>query len=85
MTWAVYSLYGLMGLSLYRLFAGPSLYDRLIAVHLVSAEAILLLCVHAIRAGRPFYLDVAMLAALLSFVETIAFARMRPRRRGEKA
>ncbi len=76
------ALFALMALSLYRLFVGPSLYDRLVALHLVSAEIVLLLCVHAVQAGRAFYLDVAMIYALLSFVETIAFARLRPPPRG---
>ena len=85
MTWAVHALYALIVLSLYRLLAGPTIYDRLVSLQLVSAEVVLLLCIHAIRSERPFYLDVAMLYALLSFVETIAFARLRRRRRGEAA
>jgi len=78
MNGVILALYALMALSLHRLFAGPSLYDRLVATHLVSAVIVLLLCVHAVEAGRAFYLDVAMIYALLSFAETIAFARLRP-------
>ena len=81
----IYALYGLMALSCYRLFVGPSLFDRLVSMHLVSAEVVLLLCVHAVRYERAFYLDVAMVYALLSFGETIAFARLRPAPRREAA
>ncbi len=81
MIWSARFLYGLLVLSLYRLFAGPTLYDRLIALHLVSAQIVLLLSLHAIRDGRAFYLDVAMIYALLSFTETIAFSRLRPPKR----
>ena len=83
MSWDIQILYALMALSLYRLFAGPTLFDRLVAMHLVSAEIILLLCIHAVRYGRGFYLDVAMIYALLSFAETIAFVRLgTPPRKG---
>ena len=81
----VYALYALIGLSLFRLAVGPTLYDRLAALHLISALVVLLLCVHAIRLNLPFYLDVALIYALLSFGETVAFARLRPRPAAEEA
>lgn len=82
MSFAVYCLYGLMALSLFRLFAGPTIYDRLVSMNLVSAQIISLMSVHAVEQGRSFYLDVAMIYALLSFAETIAFVRFyRPRGR----
>lgn len=82
MTMAVGIVCGLMALSLYRLFAGPTVFDRLMAMNLVSAQIILLMCFHAVEQGRSFYLDVAMIYALLSFAETIAFVRFyRPRRK----
>jgi len=80
MTGIGYALYAFMALSLVRLFVGPTFYDRLVALHLVSAQIILLMCLQAVRIGRAFYADVAMLYALLSFVETIAFVRFGSRR-----
>lgn len=85
MTAIATALHALIALSLYRLLVGPTLYDRLVAMHLVSAAVVLLLCLHAVEVGRPFYLDVAMIYALLSFAETIAFARLRPPSRGEES
>lgn len=84
MTGISYALYAFMALSLLRLVMGPTFYDRLLALHLVSAQIILLMCLHAVRYGRAFYADVAMLYALLSFVETIAFVRF-GRRTSRKA
>ena len=80
MTWIPYILYVFIALSLVRLVKGPTIYDRLLALHLVSAQIILLMCLHAVTYNRAYYADVAMLYALLSFVETIAFVRFsRPR------
>jgi len=86
MNWATYILYFFMAASLYRLLRGPSVYDRLLAFNLVSAQVILLMCFHAIRHERSYYLDVAMIYTLLSFAETIAFVRFyRPTSRKEPA
>jgi multicomponent Na+:H+ antiporter subunit F len=86
MSWAIYTLYLFMAASLYRLVRGPTVYDRLLAFNLVSAQLILLMCFHAIRHDRSYYLDVAMIYTLLSFAETIAFVRFyRPNPRRESA
>ncbi len=85
MTLMAYMLYVFMALSLVRLAIGPTFYDRLLALHLVSAQIILLMCLHAVRHGMAFYADVAMLYALLSFVETIAFVRFQRRTPGRAA
>ncbi|MCX7819557.1 MAG: monovalent cation/H+ antiporter complex subunit F [Kiritimatiellae bacterium] len=63
-------------LSLVRMFAGPTLWDRVISLQLVSVHVVLAMCLFAVEHGRPFYLDVAAVYALLSFAETVAFARL---------
>ncbi|MDZ4198459.1 MAG: monovalent cation/H+ antiporter complex subunit F [Kiritimatiellia bacterium] len=68
-------LMGFLVASLYRLAAGPSFYDRLLSLHLVSAQVILLMCFHAVRTDRQYYVDVALIYAMLSFAETVAFVR----------
>lgn len=70
-------------LSLVRLFVGPTPWDRVISLQLVSVQVVLAMCLHAVEHGRPFYLDVAAVYALLSFAETIAFARLRGQSRPE--
>ena len=74
----------MMALSLYRLAAGPTIYDRLLSLHLVSAQILVLMCLHGIRHQKSFYLDIAILYALLSFVETLLFVRFQQRRRPER-
>ncbi len=78
MNWLVAALLGLTGISLIRLLVGPTLFDRLVGLNLASGQIVLLLCTEAVRTGRGYYLDVAMIYALLSFVEILVFVRWRP-------
>ncbi len=68
-------LVGLAAMSGWRLFVGPSIQDRLLAANLISGQIVLMMCYFAVHEGRSFYLDVAMIFALLSFAEVIAFVR----------
>ena len=61
-----------MFIVLLRLFAGPSLYDRVLAVNSFSTKTVLLLAVLNFIMGRPDFLDIALLYALINFVSTIA-------------
>lgn len=74
---ATMALLAMMAFSFYRLAVGPTVYDRLLSLHLVSAQIILLMCIQGVRLGRTYYLDVAIVYALLSFVETLVFIRFR--------
>lgn len=82
MNWAEIILVVFLAASLYRLAAGPSIFDRLLSLHLVSAQIILLMCFHAVRTDRAFYIDVAMIYAILSFAETVVFVRFSSLARG---
>lgn len=62
--------------SLYRLIKGPTIYDRLLSLSMISSLFILILCTIGIIYGKPYYLDAAILYALLSFTEIIAFIRL---------
>lgn len=68
-------LVGLAAMSGWRLFAGPTFQDRLLAANLIAGQIVLMMCYFAVHAGRSYYLDVAMIFALLSFAEVIAFVR----------
>lgn len=74
-----------MALALVRAFAGPSLYDRVLAGNSFGTKTVLLIGVMGFLAGRPDFLDIALLYALLNFVSTIAilkFFRYRTLARG---
>ncbi len=70
-----YALFLGMGLSLYRLLAGPSLQDRLMSLTMFSSFVVLLLCLFAVVQQRSLYLDVAVIYALLSFSEILALLK----------
>jgi multicomponent Na+:H+ antiporter subunit F len=68
-------LIGAMALMLARLFAGPSLYDRVLAVNSFGTKTVLFLAVFSFVIGRPDGVDIALLYALINFVSTIAILK----------
>lgn len=62
-------------LAFVRLALGGSLPDRVVALDLVAAVGVAMCGVYAVLRGRPVFLDVAMLLALISFIGTVGFAR----------
>lgn len=61
-----------MALMLGRLFLGPTLYDRLLAVNSFGTKTVLFLCVFCFVIERPDGVDIAILYALMNFIATIA-------------
>jgi multicomponent Na+:H+ antiporter subunit F len=63
-----------IGASLYRLIVGPSLPDRVVALDLLGFLVVGLVCLIAIATDAPSLLAVALVAALILFLGTAAFA-----------
>jgi len=61
-----------MALILGRLIAGPTLYDRLLAVNSFGTKTVLFLCVFCFIIDRPDGIDIAILYSLMNFIATIA-------------
>lgn len=59
----------------YRLFIGPTVYDRLISLNLVSVIVTVILIITSIDTGLGLYLDIAISFVMLNFVGTITFAK----------
>lgn len=72
---ASFALIVAMVLALVRAFAGPSLYDRVLAGNSFGTKTVLLLGVMGFLTGRPDFLDIALLYALINFAATIAILR----------
>lgn len=72
----IYVTYALTAMSLVRLIIGPNLYDRLLALNMVSAHVTLLMAFYAVHYNHSFYVDVALVYALLSFTEIVAYVRL---------
>lgn len=64
-----------MAIILYRLFAGPTLYDRVLAVNAFGTATVLFIGVLGFLNERPDFLDIALLYALINFVGTIAILK----------
>ncbi|MDX1483973.1 MAG: monovalent cation/H+ antiporter complex subunit F [Alphaproteobacteria bacterium] len=61
-----------MVLALARLYMGPTLYDRVLAANAFGTKTVLLIGVVGFLTGRPDFLDISLLYALLNFIGTIA-------------
>jgi multicomponent Na+:H+ antiporter subunit F len=61
--------------ALVRAFLGPSVYDRILALNMFSTKTMLLIALSGFLAGRPEWLDLALLYAMLSFVGLLAVLR----------
>ncbi|MBU4075866.1 MAG: cation:proton antiporter [Euryarchaeota archaeon] len=59
-------------LSLYRAIHGPGIFNRIIAVNVIGTKTIILLVLIGFIYGRPHFLDIALVYALLNFIMTIA-------------
>ncbi|CAA6808881.1 MAG: Multiple resistance and pH regulation protein F precursor [uncultured Thiotrichaceae bacterium] len=64
-----------MGVALVRAFAGPSVYDRILAVNMFGTKTVLFLAVFGFFTGRPDFLDIALVYALINFIGVIAVLR----------
>ena len=62
-------------LAIIRATLGPTSFDRVLAVNAVGSIAVLLIAVYGFFDGRPAFLDIAMLYALINFIGTIAILK----------
>ena len=64
-----------MGLALTRAALGPTLFDRILALNMFGTKTVLLIAVVGFLTGRPDFLDLALLYALMNFIGTITVLR----------
>ncbi len=64
-----------MGLALVRAFRGPTVYDRILAVNMFGTKTVLFIAVFGFLTGRPDFLDIALVYALINFISTVAVLR----------
>ena len=65
-----------MALALVPALLGPSIYDRLLAVNMFGTKTVLFLSVVAFLYGRPDFLDISLIYALINFIGTIAVLKL---------
>ncbi|MGH8614733.1 MAG: monovalent cation/H+ antiporter complex subunit F [Gammaproteobacteria bacterium] len=61
-----------MALTLIRALRGPTVYDRILAVNMFGTLTVLLIALSGFLKGRPDFMDIALVYALINFVGTIA-------------
>ncbi len=67
----------------YRLIAGPTLSDRVVALDLIAMLLVVFLVVFKMISGVNAYIYVAIGLALISFLATVAFAHYIDRTEGD--
>ncbi|MFT5082691.1 MAG: multicomponent Na+:H+ antiporter subunit F [Lentisphaeria bacterium] len=64
-----------MLLAIIRGVVGPTLYDRILAVNMFGTKTVLLLSLLGFLVGRPEFLDIAIVYALINFISVIGVLR----------
>ncbi len=61
-----------MALVMCRALLGPTAYDRVLALNNFGTKTVLLIALLGFLAGRPDFLDLSLIYALINFIGTIA-------------
>lgn len=64
-----------MLMALCRALLGPTLYDRVLAVNIFGTKTVLLIALMGFLFGRPDFLDIALVYALINFLSVIGVLR----------
>lgn len=62
-------------LCVYRLWLGPTIADRAVALDQITVEVVAIVVLYSMRVDDPVFLDAALVVALIGFLSTLAFAR----------
>ena len=61
---------------LYRVFAGPTAADRIVAVEIMGVLIVGLTAMIGLFYDESFFMDIGLVWALLSFIASLAFAKI---------
>lgn len=64
-----------MMMAIIRAFIGPTTYDRVLAVNMFGTKTVLLISLLGFVMGRPEFLDIAIVYALINFISVIGVLR----------
>lgn len=64
-----------MALLMIRATKGPTVFDRILALNSFGSKTVLLIAVLNYLTGRPEFLDLALVYAMMNFISTIAVAK----------
>ncbi|APW99302.1 cation:proton antiporter [Halobiforma lacisalsi AJ5] len=66
----------------YRAVVGPTTQDRLLAVNVLGTNTVVILALLAVALDQPWFLDVALIYALLNFLMSVAISKFTVERGG---
>ncbi|MGB1263061.1 MAG: monovalent cation/H+ antiporter complex subunit F [Cognaticolwellia sp.] len=72
---ATVAIFIVMVLAIIRGIVGPTLYDRILAVNMFGTKTVLLIALLGFVMGRPEFLDIAIVYALINFISVIGVLR----------
>lgn len=72
---ATLAIFVTMILAIIRGIAGPTLYDRILAVNMFGTKTVLLIALLGFVMGRPEFLDISIVYALINFISVIGVLR----------
>jgi len=64
-----------MIMAIIRAIMGPTLFDRILAVNMFGTKTVLLISILGFLMGRPEFLDIAIVYALINFISIIGVLR----------
>lgn len=65
----------IMALALARAFTGPTVYDKILGINMFGTKSVLFIAVVGFFNGRPDFLDIAIVYALINFIGMVAVLR----------
>ncbi|WP_348673947.1 monovalent cation/H+ antiporter complex subunit F [uncultured Abyssibacter sp.] len=65
-----------MALALARALLGPTVYDRILALNVFGTKTVLFIAVAGFLFGRPEFLDIGLVYALINFIGTVAVLKL---------
>lgn len=66
----------------YRIFSGPTMQDRVIAINAVGSNIVVMIALLSAATDSPTMLDIAIVYALLNFLVSIAISKFTVERGG---
>lgn len=63
-----------LGISLLRLFKGPTISDRIVAMDLISSITMGFILVYSVLIKDSMYFDIVIIISLISFISTVAIS-----------
>ena len=63
-----------LAISLFRLYKGPTISDRIVAMDLIASITMGFILVYSVTINEPMYFDIVIIISLISFISTVAIS-----------